>query len=334
MSRGTRQKMRLLVLRDFLMSQSDEDHPLSTSRMISHLQSHQIDANRKTIYDDLETLRDYGLDLVRSRSGRSTSYFVGNRLFQLPELKLLVDSVQVSRFITHRKALELIQKLESLCSVHQAKLLNRQVFLTDRVKTHNESIYINVDLIYQAIADNRKIRFHYFDYGIDGKPVLRREGAFYEISPYAMTWSDQNYYLVAYDHEASLIKHYRVDKMKDMKVTDLPREGEDVFRAQDMPSYTRRLFSMFSGRDTTVVLRFHNSLAGVMMDRVGSEAQLVPDGPDHFQVILHVEVSPPFFGWRSSFRDQVEILGPEPVRREMVDYLRAILAVYQPAETV
>lgn len=330
MSKSIRQKKRLFLLRDFLLAESDEQHPLSIADMISYLKKNQISAERKTIYDDLQVLQDCGLDIVRTRNAQNTGYFVGNREFQLPELKLLVDSVQVSRFITHRKAMDLIAKLERLCSRYQGQQLHRQVFLSNRVKTHNESIYYNVDTIYQAIASNRQILFHYFDFSITGAIILRKDGQFYQVSPYAMTWSDQNYYMVAYDAAARMIKHYRVDKMRDMELADIPREGADVFRAQDMPNYTRRLFGMFSGKEYSVTLRFHNSLVGVVLDRMGQDTVLVPDGPDHFRIVIDVAVSPPFFGWLCGFRNQVEVLAPAPVRDELRQYLHDILHLYEP----
>jgi predicted DNA-binding transcriptional regulator YafY len=324
MPRSEGQKLKLFYLRDFLLRNTDEEHTATVRDMIACLADNDIPAERKTIYADLELLEKYGLDIVQEHG----KYYVGSRDFELPELKLLVDSVQASRFITGKKTQVLIKKLEKFASVYEAQQLNRQVFVTNRIKSMNESIYYNVDKIHLGIAQNRRIRFHYFEYNRAKERVFRKDGAFYEVSPYALTWNDENYYLIAFDAAADQIKHYRVDKMTDITVTDAEREGRDAFDSLDMGLYSRKVFGMFSGVERVVRLRMANHLIGAVLDRFGKDVMVIPDGPDYFTIQVSVEVSPQFFGRVSAFGADARILGPEDVVDQMRAHLRAVSAQY------
>ena len=187
MPRSSNQKLKLLYLMRYLLQNTDEQHPATTNQLISFLAEQDVKAERKSIYDDMEALRLFGLDVERTESGRSSGYYVASREFELPELKLLVDSIQSSKFITHKKTTQLIKKIETLASAHEAQLLQRQVLVTNRIKTMNESIYYNVDEIHSGITQNRKIRFKYFEYTVNKERRFRRDGAFYVMSPYALT---------------------------------------------------------------------------------------------------------------------------------------------------
>ena len=238
------------------------------------LEKHEIRAERKTVYSDLEALRECGYDIQQAGG----SYWLADRRFELAELKLLVDSVQASRFITRKKSGELISKLEALTSVGEARQLQRQVYVLNRVKTMNESIYYNVDGIHTAIAHGNPIRVRYFYYDVRKEKVYRRGGGEYRVSPFALTWAEENYYLVAYSGEAKQLRHYRVDRMSDLRETEEPVEGRDVFRPDDIARYTTRVFGMFRGEERELRLRFHRHLAGAVMDRFGQELILVPRG--------------------------------------------------------
>ena len=334
MARSSFQKQKLLCLMDDLLKYSDEEHPLPVSRLIELLARRGIAAERKSIYGDIETLRDYGLDIVQSGSGRGSGYFVASRPFELAELKLLVDSVQSSRFITARKTLSLIEKIEGLCSVHQARGLSRQVYVAGRIKTMNESIYYNVDELHRGIAENRQIRFRYFEYTPRRQRHYRRDGAFYQVSPFALTWDNANYYLLAYDAAAGLLKHYRVDKMTDIRLTEEPRLGHETFAAQDMAAYTRKVFGMFSGEEVSVQLRFANHLAGAVLDRLGPDALLIPDGGAHFTVRTEVAVSPQFYAWICGFGDEVRILSPASAAEGYARHIASIAALYEASPPV
>lgn len=315
MAKGPNQKLKLLYLMRYLLQNSDEAHPVSIAQMIAELEKHGISAERKSIYDDLEALRTFGLDLVQIK-GRTTGYYIGQRDFELPELKLLVDSVQSSKFITQGKTLQLIKKIESLASSFDAQLLQRQVYVRNRVKSMNESVYYNVDEISTAITRDRKIRFQYFEYTVSKERRFRRGGAWYAVSPFALMWDDENYYLLAWDEDAGKLKHYRVDKMARISALEDRRQGKEAFAGVDMSAYSQKVFGMFGGQAQTVRLRFASHLAGAVIDRFGREVMMIADGEEQFTVSLEVVVSPQFFAWVFGFGTEAEILAPEAVRNE------------------
>ena len=328
MARDSSQKLKLLYVMQYLLKNSDEAHPVTVNQIISFLGELGIPAERKSIYDDVEALKKFGLDIIQVKGGNFYGYYVGSREFELPELKLLVDSVQSSKFITHRKTLTLIKKIENLASVYEAQLLSRQVFVKNRIKTMNESIYYNVDEIHTWIAQNRKIRFRYFDYTVNKERHFRRDNGFYVVSPFALTWDDENYYMVAYDTDAAIIKHFRVDKMIDIETIDEPRDGKEAYDALDMAIYARKVFGMFSGEEEHVRMRFDNQLVGAVLDRLGRDIILIPDGDSHFTVIADVVVSPQFFAWICGFRNLAQIIGPDGVVQKMREHVADVMAMY------
>ncbi len=310
MPRASNQKRKLLYVMKALLERTDEAHPMSMPQLLAYLETCGIAAERKSVYDDLEVLRDFGLDVVKGPDG----YYIGQREFELPELKLLVDSVQSSKFITRKKTLALIKKIEGLASIHDAQLLQRQVWVRNRVKSMNESVYYHVDEISAAITADRTIRFRYYEYTVSKERRFRRAGKIYEASPFALLWDNENYYLLAWDDEAGTLKHYRVDKMADISRTDRSRQGKAAFEKVDMSEYTKYVFGMFSGQPEQVRLRFAAHLAGAVLDRFGRDLILVPDGEDSFIVTVPAQVSPQFFAWVFGFGDEVELLSPSSVR--------------------
>lgn len=312
---------------ELLYRRTDEHHAVTTKEIISYLAAHDIQAERKSIYGDIALLQDFGLDILRVEE-YGGGYYLASREFELAELKLLVDAVQSSRFITHRKSRELIGKLERLLSVHEAKALNRQVVVTNRNKTINENIYYNVDMIYNGIAENVKIRFQYFEWTIAKEMKLRKDGDYYEVSPFILTWDDENYYLIAYDEASDMIKHFRVDKMLQLTLTREKRTGGERFEGFDIAEYSNRVFGMFAGTEETVVLRCENAMIGVVIDRFGQEVSVRKDGEEHFRARLHVAVSPQFYGWVSGLGTKIEIVEPIEVRRSYLDYLNSIYQLY------
>ena len=328
MARSERQKLKLLYLRDYLLRNTDEQHPVTMKQIIAHLEQNDILAERKSIYTDIEMLRTYGMDIIQE----SGNYYVGSRHFELPELKLLVDSVQSSKFITYKKTGSLIKKIEEMASIYEAQLLNRQVYVMNRIKSMNESIYYNVDEIHSGIAHNRKIRFRYFEYTIKKERSFRKDGEFYEVSPFALTWDDENYYMVAYDSDAQIIKHYRVDKMTDISVMDGDRDGKEHFESLDMGTYAKKVFGMFSGKEQTVRLRVANHLVGAILDRFGKDVSIIPDGEENFTVSVDVVVSPQFFGWISGFGPDAVITSPDDVVKLMRRHISSINEQYQSVE--
>ncbi len=328
MGKSTDSKLRLLYLMRYLLRQTDEAHPAGIADMLTELARYGITANRKTVYDDLEALRTFGMDLVTAKS-HVTGYYIASRDFELPELKLLVDSVQSSKFITQKKTLSLIRKIEGLTSVHEGQFLQRQVYVHNRVKTMNESVYYNVDEISGAIARDRGIRFRYFDYAPDGSRLYRHEGNFYRVSPFALMWDNENYYLLGWDEETEELRHYRVDKMERIAARSEPRRGREAFAQVDMAAYSQQVFGMFGGAVQPVRLRFARHLAGAVIDRFGRGLILVPDGEERFTVTAPVAVSPQFYAWLLGFGDEAEILGPAAVREGLKAHLDGVRKLYE-----
>lgn len=327
MAKSPNQKLKLLYLYQILTTRSDEDHPFTVQELIAELARHDIKAERKSIYDDMDALRNFGLD-VQNRKGSSPGWFVGKREFELPELKLLVDAVQSSRFITQKKSNALIRKLEGLASTHQAKQLQRQVYVSQRIKVMNESIYYNVDKLHSSIAGRKVITFRYFDYDMCREKVYRREGGRYTVSPYGLIWNNENYYLVAYDSANAQMRHYRVDKMTDIVITSLPREGEDQFPQFDVATYGQKHFGMFSGDEAAVTLRCRRHMASVILDRFGHDIIMVPQDEEFFHVTLPVVLSPQFYGWLFGLEGNVVLIAPQWAADTYRQKLAAVSELY------
>ena len=327
MAKSEKQKQKLLYIAKYLQEHTDETHAVSTPKLIEYLALEGIKAERKSIYNDIDTLNDFGMDIIRSDAHRG-GYMLASRRFELAEVKLLIDLVQSSKFITEKKSRELIGKLETLVSKYDAKGMQRQVQVIGRSKTLNETIYYNVDMIHMAISQNVKIRFHYFEWDSNKKMKLRHDGAFYEVSPWKLTWDDENYYLMAYDEAADVIKHYRVDKMLDVAVTEIERLGKERFEKIDMASYAKKTFGMFAGEEKTIRLRCDKSMIGVMVDEFGTEVAIRTEDESHVIARMEVAVSPQFFGWLAGLGERVEIIAPEDVREAYTSYLENIISHY------
>lgn len=320
------QGARILSLLRILYQMTDDEHGLSMRQLIGELKQSGIVVERKTVYADICLLKEYGFDIVTENNGRDRLYHIAHRHFELPELKLLVDVVQASRFITRKKSERLIRKLEMLASRYEAGQLDRQVYVSGRIKAENESIYYNVDRIHSAIEKDVRIHFQYFQWTVEKEKQLRHHGRVYQVSPWALTWDNECYYLVGYDEELEEIRHYRVDKMLHIDLTDIPRKGKKQFEDFDLAEYTQRCFGMFGGEERTVVLRVKNEFAGVIYDRFGTELEINRVGDDCFEVGVEVAVSDQFFGWIISLGDKVKIVGPEEAvvrMREIGEQIRS-----------
>ena len=317
MPKGTNQKFKLYRLAQIMRERTDDDHYITMPEIIAALGEYEITADRKSIYTDLKDLEVLGIEVEGEPAGKGYHYHVVSRPFELPELKLLVDAIQSSKFITEKKTNTLIRKLEKLVSRYEAMKLQRQVYVSGRIKTMNESIYYTVDAIHNAISENKKIRFQYYQWNVKKEMELRREGAYYCVSPWGLSWDDENYYLVGYDSEAGEIRHYRVDKMLHIRMMEEAREGREHFQKLDMADYAKKSFGMFGGKEEKVKLLVDNSLAGVMIDRFGKDIIMVPGKGEHFTVNVTVHVSSQFLGWIFSLGEKVKILGPEEVIQAM-----------------
>lgn len=322
------QKLRTLYLMEILLERTNDEHMLNATELCTILdQEYGISTDRRTIYTEMEILEKFGLD-IQQKKGKNSGYYIGARDFELPELKLLVDAVQSSKFITEKKSKELIQKLEKLCCKTDAAILSKYVFIVNRPKTENETVYYNVDYIHNAIYENKEISFQYAEWTTKKEFKLKKEGAFYVVSPWALTWNDENYYLVAYDEVAGIIKHYRVDKMQRTKILKTDRKGEESFKNFDLASYAKKTFGMYGGIDAEVTLECKNELAGVVIDRFGHDVWLIPQGEDYFKIKVLVSVSPQFFGWITGIGPGMKIIGPKDVKNQYKEYLLNVLENY------
>lgn len=313
MPKGTNQKFKLYRLAQIMLEMTDDEHYITMPEIIEALGKYEITADRKSIYNDLRDLEVLGIEVEGESVGKSYHYHVVNRPFELAELKLLVDVIQSSKFITERKTNTLIKKLEKMISKYETMKLQRQVFVSGRIKTMNESIYYTVDAIHNAISENRKIYFQYYQWNVKKEMELRHNGAVYHISPWGLSWDNENYYLIGYDSETEKMKHYRVDKMLHIKLSDEKREGKESFKQLDLADYAKKSFSMFGGKEQQVKLLVENSLAGVIIDRFGKDVMIIPADKEHFTVNVTVHISNQFLAWVISLGEGVKIISPDEV---------------------
>lgn len=328
MPKGTNQKLKLYRLAEIMLKKTDDTHYLTMSQIQEELGKYDVTAGRKSLYNDLEDLEKLGITVEGEPVGKGYHYHVVDRPFELAELKLLVDAVQSSRFLTARKSSQLIGKLEKLVSQYEASTLQRQVFVSGRIKTMNETVYYSIDTIHTAIAGNRKIRFQYFQWNVRKEMELRRGGAFYHISPWGLSWDNENYYLVGYDADAEMIKHYRVDKMLHISLSDEKRQGKEYFEKVDMAVYSRKSFAMYGGEEQKVKLLVKNEFAGIIIDRFGKDIMFLPCDSQHFTVNVDVQISSQFFGWVFALGDGVQIAGPDNVKEQAAEEVRRLAAMY------
>ena len=328
MAKEASQKLKILYLMRILLEKTDETHSITMPEIIAALKLQGISAERKSIYNDIESLRTYGLDIIGEPDGKIFKYRVVNRTFELAELKLLVDSVQSSKFVTEKKSNDLIKKIEGLGSNYEASQLQRQVYTSGRIKTVNENIYYNVDILHNAINQNSKIKFHYFQWNVKKEMELRKGGEYYCVSPWGLSWDDENYYLVAYDSEAEKIKHYRVDKMLHIDLTGEMREGKELFERFDMAEYSKKMFGMFGGKEENVKIECHNCLAGVIIDRFGTDVKMLKKDNEHFTATVKVAVSKQFLAWVMALGDNAKIVGPENVVDQVKAEIERLRRIY------
>lgn len=324
MAKTSGQKLKILYLLRLLEKNSDEEHPLTTAEIISYFESIGIGCERKSLYDDIAKLQEFGYDIIQISPRQGGGYYLAEREFELPELKLLVDAVSSSRFITTKKSRELIKKLEEKASKYDAGKLRRQVYVAGRIKTENESIYYSIDSIHRAIQENKKISFDYMDWD-ENKELSVRPGGMRIVSPWALIWKDENYYLMAYDEKDFIMKHYRVDKMGHVDISKEKRLGMELFEKIDMAGYANQTFGMFGGKQETVSLSIQRPLLGVVLDRFGKEVDLRKESEEAYRIRAKVTVSGQFFGWLCGVGKGVKIIGPNNVKEQYRKWLEDIL---------
>ncbi len=317
MPKSNNQKLKLWVLYRILFENTDENNPITMPQILTELGRYGISAERKSVYSDIEILVNAGVDIVSEKRDKYV-YYMGSRDFQLPELKLLVDCVQASKFITAKKSAELIAKLEGLASRHQATELQRQVYISDRVKTFNEKIYYNIDFLHNAVNTNRKISFKYYSYNTVNEKKFKNNGNEYVVSPYAMVYSDDNYYLIAHYPKYEGIAHFRVDKMTDIMV--LEEKSVDIKTVTDgnfnIADYTKKIFNMYRGKTEMVTFMCDESVLSVVIDRFGDRVHIRKDSEEKYSVTVKADISPTFFSWVFMLGNKVKLVSPENVVKE------------------
>ena len=328
MAGGINQKLKLMYLADIFRRRTDEDHMLTLAELTDLLQENGVEVERKTMYTDIDELQRYGLDIRKEKVGVYTYYHLCGREFETAELKLIIDSIQSAKFITERKSRELIKKVERLGSDFEASDLNRQVLIAGRVKSMNESVYINVDQIHRAINDKKQIKFQYSRWNLKKQLEKRHSGNFFQVTPWALMWDDENYYLVAHDPVADMIKHYRVDKMSNIQEVDEKPAGKKLFQSLNTADYAKQHFAMFTGELKEVELLVNNELIGVMIDRFGKRIRISPVDEDHFKTTVKVAVSPQFIGWVLALGDSIRVLMPDDVMNMIKEKTETLYKLY------
>ena len=329
-------KLKLLYLKQFFEECTDEDHPASMPEILAYLDSKGIHAERKGIYTDINYLEDFGMELrdisKEDKEGedkglRNRKYRLLDRDFEPSEIKLILDSVASSKFLSEKKSIDLMAKLEKLVSIHQRQSLKRQIKVTGRVKSMNGSVMYSVDTIHGAIASDKTIKFKYFHYNTEKEREYTHGGSFYEVSPWTLLYDNSNYYLLAYTNEE--MRTFRVDRMVEVKQGMKERLGKEEFESFDLASFTKATFGMYHGKEEMVEMAFHNSLIGTVIDKFGREVFITPMDDTHFKITENVAVSPQFFGWIFGLGGRATILGPKSVIEQMREMLEKVGKKYE-----
>lgn len=324
------QKLKLLYLAKILLNNTDANHDITLDEILNKLHAYDVTAARKSLYDDIAQLNDFGIKTQKTQYGRTVHYKVIGRAFELAELKLLVDSVAAAKFITEEKSNELIKKLESLTSRQEAATLQRQVYVAGRVKTMNSDIMKNVDAIHNAIANNSSLSFQYCRWNTKKELEVKHDGARYHVSPWGLLWNDGNYYLIGYDHDTQVkdIRHYRVDKMKNILIENKVREGREKLKKLDIASYGKSKFGMYNGEEIKAEILCKNSAIGVLIDRFGTDVTILKKDEAHSRVFVKVADNKLFIHWIMAMGDNFKIIGPENLVKEVHDELNRLAKQY------
>ncbi len=331
MPKNANQKLKILYIKDYLERNSDETHNVTTAELIAHLDRNGISAERKSIYSDIALLQEYGVDVITTK-GKQSGYYIASREFEVSELKLLVDAVASAKFLSERKAADIVKKLSSFCSKYEANSLKRSVYVLNRVGEHSERVFYNVDALHKAISENKNVSFVYhewkLDYSSEEKVTLRpkRSGERYEVSPCTMMWDDEKYYLIAYEGED--LKSFRVDKMKSILLAE-KEDGGTKYAPFDVENYRKETFNMFNGEEESVTLCFHNSLVGIVVDRFGKNQIIFKHDEDHFRVTVKANISPQFYAFLFAYSDKVRILSPDSVIEEYCRRVESVAKLYK-----
>lgn len=325
-------KLALLYLQDLFLERTDKTHFIRMPDILEYLAERNVFVDRRTVYTDISILNQAGFEIVGVAEKGGYKYHHPSRLFDTSELKFLIDSIAASKFLTERKSKELITKVKTLGSSFDNAALNRGVLSPKRIKSMNDKVFDNLDILYNAISSNSQISFQYMRWNSQRKLEPSSKGYTFIVSPCAVSLSDDNYYLIAFDGKNQELRHFRIDKMRTIKLTFEPREGKEVFKSFDIVDYSRKTFGMFSGKEETVTIEAPHKLAGVFIDRFGEAANIRKnfENPDTFLVRIAVNVSPQFYAWIFGLGKNVKIISPESVKNDFIKTTTDILSNYNP----
>ena len=321
-------RIKLLKIWEILCQETDEEHPIESTVLIERLADIGIPCERKTIYRDIEALKEYGYE-VECERGKKNQYYVLDRSFDLPELHILLDAVQAASFITPKKTKEIVNKIADLAGSRKGEVLKRNIVSFNTTKSQNEQIYYVVDEIVRAISKRKKIEFKYFDYDANHNKVYRKDGGRYVMNPYSTVFSDDNYYLLCYNDKYKNIIHYRVDRMDSVKMLNDDIVPLDEGSQFNVTQHKKELFGMFTGQEEDVRFEIEKSLLDVVFDRFGSDIKVMPCGDDKYTFTAQVQVSPIFIGWCCAFGKKVKIVSPDNVVERLKNHLKEMGEQYE-----
>jgi len=318
-------KIKLLRLMELLREETDEQNPMLASTVCKRLAARGVEVDRRVLTRDIDVLNEYGYEVMSTMIGHEKAYYVVERSFSVPELKILIDAVQAATFITDKKTPEFIEKIAALGGAHRADILKDNIVCFNTRKHSNETIYYNVDCLEDAIQANKKVIFLYYDIDEHGDKVFRRDGHHYVVEPIALIFNDDNYYLTCYSEKHDNIANYRVDRMSSVEmIEDDISEKALQFRGK-VDCYTEQVFKMYGGSAEKVSLEFDDTLIGVVYDKFGEDTKMVRTGENTIVASVDVQISPTFFGWLFQFGSKMKILSPTNVADEYKKQAKQVL---------
>ena len=316
MAQDNCQKIKLLKLYELLRQETDEQHPMTTMTIIDRLGKMGISCERRTLAKDMAILNEQGYEVMFRWIGKEKGYYIEDRSFSVPELKILIDAVQAASFITDKKTSELIEKIADLGGGHRADILKSNMVCFNTRKHSNESIYYNVGYLEDAIQQQKKVIFCYFDLNEHGEKVYRREGHHYVVEPVVLVFNEDNYYLMVYSARHDGTANYRVDRMDKVEIIDEPVCEKALELRESVDCFTEQAFKMYGGQPVDITLQFDHKLIGVVYDKFGEDTKMIRLNSDTCVATVKVQVSPTFWGWIFQFGKLMKILSPEPVSEE------------------
>ncbi len=316
MAQDNCQKIKLLRLYELLRQETDEQHPMTTMTIIDRLGKLGISCERRTLAKDMAILNEQGYEVMFRWVGKEKGYYVEDRSFSVPELKILIDAVQAASFITDKKTSELIEKIADLGGGHRAEILKSNMVCFNTRKHSNESIYYNVGYLEDAILQNKKIIFRYYDLNEHGEKVYRRDGHHYVVEPVGLVFNEDNYYLMIYSARHDGTANYRVDRMDKVEIIDEPVSERALELRETVDSYTEQAFKMYGGQPVDITLQFDHKLIGVVYDKFGEDTKMIRLNDTTCVATVKVQISPTFWGWIFQFGKQMTVLSPEEIINE------------------